>query len=40
MAEKNDDDRVFRFKTKAKLIGEMQDIINLGLEEFYTLKAN
>ncbi|RKD90067.1 hypothetical protein [Mangrovibacterium diazotrophicum] len=40
MAKKSDDDRAFKLKPKSKVIGDIQAIINLGLEEFYTLRTN
>lgn len=40
IAKKKDDDRAFKLKPKSKVIREIQDIINLGLEEFYSLRTN
>lgn len=40
MAKKSDDDRVFRKRSKSKVINDIQDIINLGLEEFYAPRMN
>jgi hypothetical protein len=40
MAKKSDNDRVFRKRSKSKVINDIQDIINLGLEEFYTFRVN
>jgi len=40
MARKSDDDRAFRRRSKSKMINDIQDIINLGLEEFYALRMH
>ncbi len=40
LVKKNEDDKAFKIRPKAKVIGEVQDIINLSLEEFYTLRTN
>lgn len=40
LAKKSDDDRAFKLSAKSKIIQEIQEIINLGLEEFYALRAN
>ncbi|WP_163711826.1 hypothetical protein [Mangrovibacterium lignilyticum] len=40
MSKKRDDDRAFKRRPKSKVIRDIQDIINLGLEEFYTLRTN
>ncbi|PTN09324.1 hypothetical protein [Mangrovibacterium marinum] len=40
IAKKNDDDGVFRHKSKSVMMNDIQDIINLGLEEFYMLRMN
>lgn len=40
LAKKSEDDRAFRLKPKSRVIREVQEIINLGLEEFYMLRTN
>ena len=40
LIKKNEDDRAFELRPKAKIIGDVEDIINLGLEEFYLLRTN
>ncbi len=32
-------DKAFKIRPKTKIIDEVQDIINLSLEEFYTLRT-
>ncbi|WP_372772339.1 hypothetical protein [Mangrovibacterium sp.] len=40
LLKKRDDDKAFRLRSKSKVVREVQDIINLSLEEFYTLRTN
>ena len=40
LARKNDDDRAFKIRPKKGIISDIQDIINLGLEEFYSPRTN
>ena len=40
LLKKNEDDKAFRLRPKAKVIGEVEAIIDLSLEEFYLLRTN
>lgn len=40
LLKKRDDDNAFRLRSKSKVVKEVQDIINLSLEEFYTFRTN
>ena len=39
LRQKKEDDRVFRFKPKTKVLTEVDEIIDRGLEEFYSLRV-
>ncbi len=39
LAKKSEDDKAFKIRPKTKVVNDVQDIINLSLEEFYTLRA-
>jgi hypothetical protein len=38
--QKQEDDRVFMFRSKTKVLTEVDDIIDRSLEEFYSLRVN
>jgi len=40
LIQKQEDDRAFQFKTKLKVLIEVDDIIDISLEEFYSLRVN
>jgi len=40
LRKKQDDDRAFRFKPKAIVLTEVDEIIDRGLEDFYSLRVN
>ncbi len=40
LKQKQEDDKAFRFKTKSKVLREVDDIIDRSLEEFYSLRVN
>jgi hypothetical protein len=40
LRQKHDDDRAFRFKPKAIVLTEVDEIIDRGLEDFYSLRVN
>ncbi len=40
LLKKNEDDKAFRLRPKSKVIGEVEDIIDLSLEEFYFPRTN
>ena len=40
LLKKKDDDCAFQLKSKSAVIGEVDEIIDLGLEEFYTLRMS
>jgi len=40
LIRKNEDDKAFKLRPKATVIGDVEDIINLSLEEFYLLRTN
>jgi len=37
---KQEDDQAFRFKPKTKVLKEVDEIIDRGLEEFYSLRVS
>jgi hypothetical protein len=37
---KHDDDKVFRDKSKTKVLAEVDEIIDRSLEDFYSLRIN
>ena len=39
LRQKKEDDRAFRFKPKTKVLTEVDEIIDRGLEEFYSLRV-
>ena len=39
LVRKKVNDKAFKIRPKAKIINEVQDIIHLSLEEFYTLRT-
>ena len=39
LIKKNEDDVAFKIRPKAKVVRDVQDIINLSLEEFYTART-
>lgn len=40
LVKKSDDDRAFQLKSKKSVIREVDEIIDLGLEEFYMLRTS
>jgi hypothetical protein len=38
--QKQEDDRAFMFRSKTKVLTEVDDIIDRSLEEFYSLRVN
>jgi len=40
LKQKQEDDRAFKFKPKSKVLTEVDEIIDRGLEEFYALRVN
>lgn len=40
LKQKQEDDRAFKFKPKSKVLTEIDDIIDLSLEEFYSFRLN
>lgn len=40
LRQKQEDDRAFKFKPKSKVLTEIDDIIDLSLEEFYSFRLN
>ena len=40
LTKKNENDYVFKFSSKSKMIRDIDKIIHLGLEEFYSLRIN
>jgi hypothetical protein len=40
LRQKKEDDRAFKFKSKSKVLNEVDDIIDRSLEEFYSLRVN
>ena len=40
LRQKHEDDQAFRFKPKTKVLTEVDEIIDRGLEEFYSLRVS
>jgi len=40
LRQKQEDDQAFRFKPKTKVLIEVDEIIDQGLEEFYSLRVS
>lgn len=40
LRQKQEDDKAFRFKPKTKVLKEIDEIIDRGLEEFYSLRIS
>ena len=40
LRQKQEDDQAFRFKPKTKVLKEVDEIIDRGLEEFYSLRVS
>jgi hypothetical protein len=40
LRQKQEDDQAFRFKPKTKVLIEVDEIIDRGLEEFYSLRVS
>jgi hypothetical protein len=40
LRQKQEDDQAFRFKPKTKVLTEVDEIIDRGLEEFYSLRVS
>ena len=40
LLKKNENDIAFKISPKSKVIGDVDHIIHLGLEEFYLLRTN
>jgi hypothetical protein len=40
LLKKHENDRAFKFKSKSKVLGEVDEIIDMGLEEFYAPRMN
>ena len=40
LRQKQEDDKAFRFKPKTKVLKEVDEIIDRGLEEFYALRVS
>ena len=40
LRQKQEDDKAFRFKPKTKVLKEVDEIIDRGLEEFYSLRIS
>jgi|GEM_PF-1487908 len=38
--QKQEDDKAFMFRSKTKVLTEIDDIIDRSLEEFYSLRVN
>ena len=38
--QKQEDDKAFMFRSKTKVLTEVDDIIDRSLEEFYSLRVN
>lgn len=39
LIQKQEDDRAFRFKSKTKVLTEVDEIIDRSLEDFYSLRV-
>jgi len=40
LRQKQEDDRAFRFTPKSKVLRDVDEIIDRGLEEFYSYRVN
>lgn len=40
LKQKQEDDRAFRFTSKSKVLRDVDEIIDRGLEEFYSFRVN
>ena len=40
LRQKQDDDRAFKFKPKTKVLSEVDEVIERGLEDFYALRVS
>lgn len=40
LKQKREDDRAFKYKSKSKVLTEVDDIIDRSLEDFYSLRIN